>query len=325
MVKRVLLVCVFLFAGYLLTAQQPGYDVSFHHIFDNREYFSEFAFPQTIFGARLNASLCFEVDSIQGFAAGVNYMYEFGGHLAAVPPQLNLYYHYSSDHVKLAFGSFPRKDRINLPLSFLTDTLNYYRPNVEGAFISYANSFGNVNGFIDWTGRVSESNRETFLVGLNSTIALHHFFIEPSFLMYHNARSYSNLDSVPLQDNGIMSLLLGYHHKPSGQPEEIRISSGVIGSYNRFRPQDFSFGRGIISSIDIRYNLFGFAGVYYIGTPLVFEYGDLFYRAGNYGRVDLFADTFKNPKVDSKIGWSFHYIPGEGIHHSQQVLLSVQF
>ena len=70
---------------------------------------------------------------------------------------------------------------------------------------------------------------------------------------------------------------------------------------------------------------FGLNGVYYYGTPIQFEYGDPFYRAGNYGRLDFFIDPFSNSKIESKIGWNIHMIPGEGIHHSQQILISVAF
>lgn len=322
--KRIIFLFGFLCITNYLLSQRPGYKISFDQIFDNREYFSEFGFPQTIFGARLNTSLCFDLDSLQGFDAGFNYMYEFGGSLNALPPQLNLYYHYTSKYLDMAFGSFPRRNRVVYPKCFLNDTLYYYRPNIEGAYIAYLNEWLDVSGFIDWTGRVSEERRESFLIGLNSQFSMNNFIIEPSFIMYHNAKSYNPMDTVHLQDNGIMSVLLGYELE-NNTPLSFRISSGIIASYNRYRPDDFSWGRGIISDIELKYTIFGFKGNYYRGTAILFEYGDPFYRSGNYSRLDFYLDPFRNTKVSSKVGWSLHYIPGEGIHNSQQVLISVKF
>ncbi|MEX0986512.1 MAG: hypothetical protein WD052_03460 [Bacteroidales bacterium] len=309
----------------LVYSQKSGYDISFHQIFDNREYFSDYGFPQTIFGARLDASMLFMVDSVHSFAAGFNYLYEHGSSIMALVPQVNLYYRFNKPRLKMVFGSFPRRNRLDFSPAFLNDTLNYYRSNVEGAFISYSKGLGEVSGFIDWTGRVSEDTRETFLAGLRASLTIKGFFVEPAFLMYHNARSRNPNDTIPLQDNGIFSLLAGYRITNIEVPYELSISTGYISSYNRFRPAGFTRGEGMISNIDLRYTIFGLKGVYYIGTPIDFSYGDPFYRSGNYGRLDLFTDPFRNASVESKIGWSFHFVPGEGIHHSQQILISVTF
>ncbi|MEX0982015.1 MAG: hypothetical protein WD577_06025 [Bacteroidales bacterium] len=319
-----------LIAGFLCTpmhafSQGPGYAVSFHQIFDNREYFSDYGFPQTIFGARLNNSLLFELDTMHSFAAGFSYLYEHGSTIAAVPPQVNLYYSYSAPELNMAFGAFPRNGRLDLPRRFLNDTLNYYRPNVEGAWISFAREPIELSGFIDWTGRVTEERRERFLAGLDSKFSAGGFFLQGTFLMYHNARSYSDDDVVPLQDNGIFSVIAGYARESVAFPFTMETSAGYLSSYNRYRPGDFSIGRGVMYNIDLRYTIFGLDGVYYFGTPIVFEYGDPFYRSGNYGRLDLFADPFSHPRIESRLGWSFHLLPGEGIHHSQQLLINVTF
>jgi len=162
-VKKSLWIILFALACLSARAQRPGYDISFHQIFDNREFFSEFAFPQTIFGARLDASLVFSIDTMHSFAAGLNYLYEHGSSVLGVTPQVNLYYVYQSDQLELAFGSFPRRDRIDMPLVFLADTLHYYRPNVEGGYVAFGGRHIEVYGFVDWTGRVSKTTREAFL------------------------------------------------------------------------------------------------------------------------------------------------------------------
>ena len=262
---------------------------------------------------------------MHSFAAGLSYLYEYGGTLFGVDPQPNLYYDYVTPNLKMTFGAFPRHNRLTYPRAFLNDTLSYYRPNVEGAWISWGDGPVELSGFIDWTGRVSEKRREQFLAGLNSRVELQGFFLRGSVIMYHNARSYSVADSIPLQDNGIFSVIAGYARESVAFPFTMETSVGYLSSYNRYRPGAFSMGRGVMYNIDLRYTIFGLDGVYYFGTPIVFEYGDPFYRSGNYGRIDLFADPFSHPRIESRIGWSFHLLPGEGIHHSQKLLISVSF
>ncbi len=321
-----------IFVAYIFTilfasthGQLKEYNFTFDQIFDNREYFSDYAFPQTIFGARLDAEAVFHLDSTHGFAIGINYMFENGGDILGITPSVDLYYQFQGKNLKMNFGSFQRRGALDLPLYFLADTLNYYRPNIEGALINYAWSWGNILTFVDWTGRVSEANRETFLVGVDGKLGRNIFYVRPSFLMYHNARSYHPEDSVHLQDNGIMSLLLGADLSEMTFFDEMNISSGYLTSYNRFRPDPLQWGRGWVTNLALRYNIIGLKGVYYYGTPIKFEYGDPFYTSGNYGRLDLFVDPFKNKKVKAKMGWNLHFAANERIHHSQQILITVKF
>lgn len=300
------------------------YQVRFDQVFDNREYFSDYGFAQTIFGAGLDARLFFRVDTIHSFAAGFNYFFEHGSSISGVPLKINLYYQYKHSNFTMYFGSVPRKGKLDFSRSFLNDTLNYYRPNIEGALVTYNGKAGWLRFFADWTGRVTKQRRETFLIGLESRLKAEKLFFQPSILMYHNARNLGNDDQPPLQDNGIMSALFGFEII---NPDYVNmeLSTGLLASYNRFRPAKTTWTNGIKTSLDLSYNILGLESVYYYGNPVDFTYGDPFYRSGNYGRADLYIDPFKSSKVESKIGWSFHFIKGDGINHSQQILISVTF
>jgi len=323
--KKSLLVCAciwFMLNGF---AQGPGVAVSFHQIFDNREYYSAYAFPQTIFGARLDAAAVFALDSMHSFSAGFNYLYENGSSVFYNTPTVNLHYSYTGERLEMAFGAFPRDHRINFPLVFLNDTLNYYRPSVEGALVAYEGRIGSVMGFADWTGRVSETMRERFMVGLAGKIRAGSFFAEPLFLMAHDARSYAPDDSLPIRDNGALMVAVGYALQQDNPDFSLTVSGGFLTAYNRFRPQETEWGRGMLTRFNFRYSVFGLKGVYYFGSPVDLVYGDPFYRSGNYGRLDIYADPFRHKNITSKIGWNLHLVPGEGIHHSQQILISVKF
>ncbi|HKK62238.1 MAG TPA: hypothetical protein VJ951_06750 [Bacteroidales bacterium] len=323
MIKRVItqLAMVLLMQSFLYSQE---YTFRFDQVFDNREYFSDFGYPQTIFGAGLNTRVLFAVDSINEVAAGFYYFYENGSTLLGVPPKINLYYHYNAEKLELYFGSFGRRDKLSMERRFLNDTLNYFRPNIEGALLSYEGDHGYVRSFADWTGRVTETRRETFLIGAEGKLNLGTIYIQPAVLMYHNARSLDTAAQLPLQDNGIMSATIGFESIMADEGI-IDISAGVVSAYNRLRPADLNWGTGFVTNLMIQHNIFGLDAVYYIGEPLHFEYGDPFYRSGNYGRADLFANPFRNSNIDAKLGWSFHFVRGEGMHHSQQILISVSF
>lgn len=323
--KNIALGTISLFIFSSLQAQKPEMKFTFDQIFDNREYFSDYAFPQTIFGARMDVMAQFEIDSLHRVATGINYMYEYGSSILGIKPVVDLYYNYSDRKLNMTFGSFPRKEQLDMPLYFLTDTLNYYRPNIQGALVNYTWDWGEALTFIDWTGRVSEMERETFLLGLDARIGKPLLHIRTSAIMYHNAQSYYPFDSIPLQDNGIMSLVFGTDLSEITLFDNLMISAGYLASYNRFRPDPLQWGRGVIANLDLGYNIFGIKGVYYYGTPIEFKYGDPFYASGNYGRLDLFMDPFQHKNVKVRMDWSLHIVAGEGLHHSQQILITVKF
>lgn len=178
-----LLLCVL--SGF---AQSPRFYLGFDQILDNREYFTDYGYHQTIFGARINTGASFTFDSTHQIHAGINYMYEYGGDLLGVTPQIDLYYSYRSDRLDLFVGSFPRRGRMDYPLLLLTDSLDYYRPNMEGASVRYNWDWGTVHGWVDWAGRETEEVRESILAGFDATLRAAVFYVSTIATRYHLAR-----------------------------------------------------------------------------------------------------------------------------------------
>lgn len=324
MSKKSLFLSLFIFAEVLIFAQ-PEYKISYQQIFDNREYFTDYAFAQTIFASRLNANLLFQLDTNHQFTGGLNYMYEMGGKPLSISPQVNISYAYASEKIHFNIGSFAREDKLMLQHAFLRDTLSYYRPNIDGALFSYKGSSLEITTFVDWVSRVSEFEREQFLFGLDGKYFWGSFYIAPSFLMFHNAKSYSVSDTIHIQDNGIMSLLAGYAYANTEGGFATDFSAGYMSSYNRFRPNKYNWSGGFFAELELKYNFFEFNAVYYKGGAVDFCYGDPFYKSGNYLRSDFYILPFRNEKIKSKAGWNLHYLPGEGWFNSQQLLLYIEF
>jgi len=250
-------------------------------------------------------------------------MYEFGGEFLGVKPQLDLYYRFKSEQVNFLIGSFPRKDVLEYPLMVLTDTLNYYRPNMEGASVSFAWDWGNVHAWIDWTGRITTETREGYMIGFDATLRAGIFYLTALTTTHHLARISVWDPSNTLWDDGSVLGIIGADLSEKLVLDELNISTSRVSTYARVRGSEAVWSKGWLSQLDARYGIFGIKGTCYLGEGPHLYYGDWLYRSGNYGRIDLFIDPFNNPRISSKMGLNFHMISGEGVQWSQQVLISV--
>jgi hypothetical protein len=313
-----------LFSSLWCAGQTPGFYLGFDNILDNREYFVPYANHQTIFGARINPGASFTFDSLHCVHAGVNYMFEFGGKLLGVAPQIDLYYSYGTENLQLFFGSFPREGRLNYPLFLITDSLDYYRPNMEGASVQYRWNWGTVHGWVDWTGRATEETRESILGGFDATITAGLFYLSTIATRYHLSKSEAVNDRNRIRDDGSVLLIAGVDLSGRVRLDLFDFSSGYAGTYDRTMPADYRWLNGWLSQLDMKYWIFGIKGSYYLGASSPLTYGDPLYISGNYGRLDLFVDPFRNPHVSSKFGLNLHILPGAGIYHSMQILIHIK-
>jgi hypothetical protein len=315
---------VFLLLSLSVAAQRPAFYLGFDHILDNREYFTAYSIHQTFFGARINPGVCFAFDSVHSVRAGFNYMYEFGGEFLGVKPQPDLYYRFEGRALKLSLGSFPRREVMDYPLMLLTDSLQYYRPNVEGASVRYNWGWGTIHSWVDWMGRETEETREAIHAGVDAALTPGTFRLEAISTRSHLARTTAPADNNRIRDDGSLLVLAGTDLSGRFFLDELSAATGYAGTYFRQRPAPgFSWFHGWYSRLEAGFRFIRFNGSWYLGDPVSLMYGDPLYASGNYGRFDLFIDPFRNPRISSRIGWSFHVLPGEGLFHSQQVLLHV--
>lgn len=304
-------------------AQSPHFYLGFDHILDNREYFTEYGVPQTIFGARINPGVFFTFDSVHSIHAGINYMYEFGGELLGVTPQLDIYYRYHTEQLQMKFGSFPRRGTMEYPLFLLTDSLDYYRPNIEGASVRYSWDWGTVHGWVDWTGRSSPDTRESILAGFDAKIRMWIFYLAPMATRYHLARTTIPGDNTRIRDDGAILVLAGIDLSDMLFFDQLDFTSGLATTYKKSGTPFYQWYNGWFSKLDMKYWIFGFRGTYYFGDPSPLVYGEPLYSYGNYARIDLYADPFRNPRISSKFAWNFHILPWEGLYHSMQILIHI--
>src|ERR1700744_3929493 len=206
MKKLYFTILISIITGTAALAQSVDMDFSGLGFLDNREYKDFVARSRTYSGMRTAFDVGINIDSLNHFVVGANGIHEFG----AVPffLKVNPTAYYKFDNKKWLFfaGEFPRAGLIdNYPRALLNDTLNYYRPNLEGLLVRYKSAHFMEMGWIDWVSRQTDTAREQFLWGfegkyvpwLNGPLYFSNFYF-----LEHNAGAAILTPNNHIFDNG---------------------------------------------------------------------------------------------------------------------------
>ncbi len=306
-------------------SQDFEYQVQFEGIGDNREYFNDLGYPQTILGARGGFEIGVKHDNHR-IRGGLSQLLEFGSDIDAQKPKLTLYYQFINEQTRFLFGAFPRRDKIDFPLAMLTDTFLYYRPNIEGMFGELHWDWGHQNGFIDWISRQTDYNSEIFTAGLSGEIFAKNFFLQNYILLTHDAVPIIRAPGDQIEDYIGYALQAGIRTSDnSGFTGYIK--AGVLGSSFRERNISYEFQNVIsfFAETKGKYKNFGIKSVLSSGAGHHFAYGDHFYRAKNYWRTDAIWYFINNEKVKGTFNFSFHVIDWEELNNQQQLSINYVF
>jgi len=309
----------FILMTFFAKSQKFEYQVLFEGIGDNREYFSQIAMPQTILGTRGAFELGVEQDG-HCLRAGLSELYEFGSEIDFHKPKLILYYQFENQQTDFLFGAFPRRSRINFPLAMLTDTLNYYRPNIEGMFGEFKWDWGHQNGFVDWYSRQTKTDRESFMAGFSGEIYLNHLFFQNYLLFFHDAKPAVNVPEEHIKDYLGFALQVGIRTHNKSQTDAY-FKAGVLGSSFRERHVTDGFINSVSFFAEAKgtYKNFGVKSVISSGDGHRFIYGDRFYSQKNYLRTDAIWYFLNHEKVKGKFNYSFHVINWNDLDQQQQL------
>ncbi len=322
---KTIIVLVFCVISLYANAQKFEYLASFHGIGDNREFFSNKAMPQTILGSRGSFEAGINIDN-HHIRLGASELYEFGSEINFHKPNLILYYHFEEKNKSFYFGSFPRLNLVNFPLAILTDTLLYYRPNIEGMLGQYRWDWGNQLAFIDWTSRQTDTKRETFMAGSSGEICYKNFFIENYLLMFHRAGPAIDVPGDHIKDYMGYSIRAGIR-TPKEKDIQAHIKAGLLASIYRERSitDGYIKGNSLFAEAYAKYKNFASKTVLHTGDGHNFSHGDLFYRLNNYLRSDLIWYFINHKNVKGKFNLSFHVIEWNDLDQSQQLSIVYLF
>jgi len=307
-----------------LQAQKPVWKFTLEGIGDNREFHNGQSIPQTILGTRGSVEIGTSVEGHSMFA-GISEWYESGSHIDFHQPRLILYYKYADQKTEFRFGSFPRLGVIDFPLAMLADTLAYYRPQIEGLSGKISGEWGHQTAFVDWTGRQTQTVRESFMVGSSGEVKADNWFLQNYILMNHLAHTAEWVENMHIKDHLGYSLMAGLR---LGSDKTIlcELKAGFMSSLYRERSvtEGFQIRYAFHFEGTGRYRKFGLKTTLHSGDKLQFALGDPIYRFSNYLRTDAIWYFIRFKNVTARFNWSFHMIEWEQLDHSQQLSLIYQ-
>jgi hypothetical protein len=286
--------------------------------FDNREYFNYYENDQTIFGTRAYAQAGIGLNQKSEIFIGANGLYEFGSSFDPNSIKPIMYFHYQSNSLNALIGAFQRYKLINLPNILLNDTLEYYRPNIEGIYLGYKGNRFSQDIWIDWTSRQSKEDREVFVIGGSGTAKINYFFYKHDFVFTHYALTARSNNNEHIHDNGGFYSRIGIDLSDRSIFDSLTLSTGFTLSYDRIRNEyPLRYNKGSLSELYIQYHSLGAKFTSYFGNGQVFITGDPLYEAQNYSRLDLFWILFRKSGIEGEIELSFHFV-NDFINYSQK-------
>jgi hypothetical protein len=321
--RKIIIIISCLLVGVSAKPQQFEWLAGFDGFLDNREYYNEYQVPQTIFGSHLRAEIGGNLNGIHRLRAGFNTMYEFGSNSEDIESTPVMYYQLDIRPYSFNMGVFPRRNLLDFPLALLNDTLNYYRPNIEGMYLRREGGWGYQDVFIDWTSRKTNYDYERFMFGFSGRVNISSLFISHHFLMGHFAARGYPVPGFHIRDNGGFELSLGTDLSERTVLDTLVFSLGGLVSLDRTRGVDngWQTPAGMIARADLMYRIAGIRTTIHAGKGHTFLYGDSFYRADFYTRIDMFLQLFNSDNVHARVNFSLHMVKGT-LDTSQQVLVS---
>lgn len=321
--QNIIVIVLIVFSNISAHCQTITSITAYDFIGDNREYFSPYGFPQTIFGSRISQNFSFSIDSSYNFLTlGGSYLFIHGAKQFEQIPVITAYYTYSLNKNIFELGSFPVK-RDLFPLALYTDSLFYFRPNMQGAFLSFSQSFGLLrfkeSGVMDWLLQENYGANESFLVGISGEIWQRNFVTKHYFYYRHHAKDTIG-GSKAIEDNGCVLLTVGF--ATSDLPIQFSYDIGKLITWQKFRYGNDYYSGGLYTQAKLSYSRVSLDAVYYFGDPTYLPMGDPLYRSGNYARIDTKLQFLKSNKVTGTFSFCTHIIDTE-INFSQQLSVRV--
>lgn len=292
--------------------------LNFHGFVDNREYAKSNRYSPTYFGARFSPEVGLLIDSVHRFRVGVNVLKHFGSKDFADKVDPVVYYQYQKQKHTFFIGAFPRLGLINdYPIALLSDTLNYFRPNIEGMLYQYQTKNFKQNLWIDWTGKQTDTDRETFLFGFSGKYQPGMFYVSHYAYMFHNALSGISPPGQHLEDNGAAQLQFGLDFGKKTFLDSLTISAGPMISIERTRNvTGIQTPKGFITYLYAGYKQFSLKNTFYAGEGHHLINGDVFYSAKQYDRLDLGWTSISYKNIEGGFVFSLHFL--NNIVDSQQ-------
>lgn len=333
--KRFLLIMIPCLCVFLpISAQQKVWKVGVNSFFDNTEFMhSKVQIPQTMAGVHLAPEIGLSWDTIHRIFVGVDAMHEYGSNKTIDYIDPIAYYEYNSAPFRFIMGAFPRKQILNdYPRIFFTDSINNYRPNINGICWEYAQGSSYIRAWLDWTSRQTRERHETFLIGESVRLNFGDFYAQHFGYMYHYAGLIDPLIPEALHDNGLYLTSLGVDLAKRTGFDKLETNLGwAVGVEDaRDGRSEWFINNALMVETKIEYRGLGLENSYYKGEGQMSFYndhgmnlywGDRVYRANEYDRADLYVNFFHTDVVKTKLMFTLHFVENQ-MYNEQSLYVS---
>lgn len=311
-----------------------AYDTDFLLYFDNREYDrTPGQRSQTIFGVRLAPEIGVQIadstESKHRLMAGVSYNQPFGASWGKITVKPTIYYRIETKGFDINLGFVPyRYLKENLPEYLLSDSINYYNANLQGALFQYESEMGFASLMADWRGMYSEETREAFRVIIGGQYRYKWLQAGGYAMLNHLANStQTNCVYDDIMINPYVGVNLGEIVAPL---DSFNIRLGYIGGFQRERATDTAlFTHAFNAELFLRWRFLGFKQSFYYGDSLYPLYekqqatlnmGDPWYKSKLYSRTDFFIYLYNNRFVNCYFSFNLHVNETGNVNCQQQII-----
>ena len=326
---------LYLVISFNASSQQITWEAGLYSFFDNTEFgHSHVQMPQTMAGVRFSPGFCLRFDSVHTITAGIDMLHEYGSNRVVDDISPTAYYMYDRTPVRFIAGALPRDYALGrYPRIFFRDSLEYYRPNINGILVDFSGENLSANLWLDWTSRQSYEEREAFFTGFSGRYDRGIFYVQQFSYMFHFAGEMSPVNNEALHDNIMMLTSLGLDLSGRTIFDRLEINAGFVKGLDRARADNTGWmvHNGFLSEVFIEYKRFGLFNTFYAGDGQMFFYedhdnelywGDPFYRTNTYNRSDFYLDFLRNDIVNARLLFSFHFTE-KNVYNEQALKVSV--
>jgi hypothetical protein len=343
---------LFLLLSLLLTVVALGrdsvllYRADVRSFFDNKPYYgSAYQTPQTQAGTRLAPQLGLSWDNQRHrVLAGVNAMHEWGSDKLTDDIVPIAYYEFNSSDFRFMTGAFPmRQAVIRYPRMFYKGMLYNYRPVMNGVFWEFHRRKNYVNAWLDVTSRQTDTRRKALVAGWSGRAGYGDFYAQHFGYMGYFADAKKPLpydETGGTHDNGLLLVQAGIDLAERTGLDKLDVNVGWAAGLERERTGDSRWHllNGFLTELKVEYRGLGIFNTFYGGSgqqyfaadpahaaanePVLLYWGDAFYRAPTYDRLNCYIIFFDTDIVQVQALYALQFVERK-VYHQQ--LLNVSF
>lgn len=314
--------------------QKTEWGFSTFGFFDNQEYDTPNRISQTMAGMWIQPHLNWRLDKKQSLHVGIGGLLEWGAPDLFQKGLVTAYYQYTVPSFRFSLGSFSRDHlRGEYSNAFFSDSITYYRPNIQGFTFQWGNPHDYFELFLDWTSRQTVTQREQFMVGGAAKYNYNLLFGGMRGYYYHYAKVKNPPASMSIQDYGVSSFFVGIDLSGKSSFDSLLFQIGPLAGLERNRAiGDWKLPIGMLAEFRLGWKNMLFEETLYLGDSQqqfgdlgtgAYYWNDAFYRSTAYSRTDIYYKLIKNRFARCNIGATFH-CQGGTVSWQQKLVLQVQ-